>query len=806
MDLRAILPSKVSQEKALDRYLKLLEQETNFTNYNFDYILKNFKKSELFNRKTYKEITRHQHDFILSLIWQLIPTLPLFIANYVCNSESETDNNNQFADYTDQALRRLLPKPEFKNTFPFDNMRPVQSGIFERLDHYLNNPDITDIIIDAPTGCVDGDTIIRINRAMDDYSTTIKKEWQRQVGLPNPETGKEQRNLNTNVRGLTDANTLGSICSGGIVHSGFKECIRLTSSLGRSIVLTPEHLIYSNEEWIESRNMLNKVWHVDSHETFKSDYKSYNDDPYNLKSLTIDERLKHHSRKAYSNLSLGSLVDETVVKIENVGMREVFDVIDTPSESFTANDIVIHNSGKSGIAIAALLRNRSGYLITANKALQDQYISEFNWLSDLRGRSNYRCQTYEGFDCRGAPCQRSKSGRNECREAGSCDYGEAKQRALQDSNYSLLNMHTLISYAIYAPKIIFDRQILIIDEAHSFPEVISSSVGLSLRLKSLTPYKINFIPEYQNPARYKDWLSSVLETIKEDDSLLDEDDAQLVEKLGYILSQLDSGNLALDYERDMHDVTMITVLKLHPIRVEQYYNNIKRLAPVRIHLSATILGHETYCNMLGIESHNVAILRAGSPFPAQIRPIYLSHAVGQINMKTLPSLMPSLIKRVEDLMDHYGDYRGIIHGTTYNICNQIYSGIRSDLRGRLLYARSSKEQGECLQRHRESKNTLLLSPSMTEGVDLKGSLSRLQIMVKIPYPYLGDPLIQKRKEIYFGYYEMLTATAIMQAYGRSVRSDDDWCHTFVLDSSFIWFIKSNPKLFPQWFLDGIVWN
>jgi ATP-dependent DNA helicase DinG len=607
-DLKEVLESNVTVNEALDRYLNLLDQETNFTKQNFDYILKNFKKTELFNKKKYKEVSQHQHDFILSLIWQLTPSLPSFIANYVFGVENMEVE-------MDQAVRRLMPKPEFKNTFPFEEMRPVQSGIFAQLDKYLQDPNITDIIIDAPTGV-----------------------------------------------------------------------------------------------------------------------------------------------------------------------------------------------GKSGIAIASLLRNSSGYLATANKALQDQYISEFNWLSDLRGRSNYRCNVYEGFDCRSAPCQRSKSGRNECREQGSCDYGEAKGRALQDSKYSLMNMHTLIAYSIYAPQQITERQILVIDEAHSFPEVISSSVGLSLRLKSLTPYGISQIPEYKSPARYIDWLSGVLDQIKEDDSLLDEEDAQLADKIAYILTQLDSGNIALDHERDVHDVSLITVLKMHPVRVEKYYNSIKRLAPIRIHLSATILGYETYCSMLGIESHNVAILRAGSPFAPQIRPIYLSHAVGQLNMKSLNSLMPDVVKQVENLMDHYQDYRGIIHGTTYNICNQIYTLIRPDLRGRLLFARSSREQAECLQRHMESKNTMLLSPSMTEGVDLKNDLSRLQIMVKIPYPYLGDPLIQKRKEIYFGYYEMLTATTIMQAYGRSTRNEQDWCHTFVLDTSFTWFIKSNPKLFPQWFLDAIVWK
>jgi hypothetical protein len=92
------------------------------------------------------------------------------------------------------------------------------------------------------------------------------------------------------------------------------------------------------------------------------------------------------------------------------------------------------------------------------------------------------------------------------------------------------------------------------------------------------------------------------------------------------------------------------------------------------------------------------------------------------------------------------------------------------------------------------------------GKSVVSGNSRLQIIVKTPYPYLGDPILQKRKEIYTGYYEMLTATAIMQAYGRSVRNTDDWAHTFILDDSFKWFVNVNKGLFPQWFLDAIIWK
>lgn len=595
-------------ENALESYKKFLLMESDFTNQNFDYILQNFDVEPLINEDQIENLSPKKHYHYIHLLRSVNKDFDIDMFRAAFNKELE--------DYEKPDLLKILPKATYENSFPFDEMRAVQQGIFNKIDEYLDNPNITDIIIDAPTGV-----------------------------------------------------------------------------------------------------------------------------------------------------------------------------------------------GKSGIAIACLLKSYNGYLVTANKALQNQYVHEFGWLSDLRGKSNYKCRVNEGHTCKSSPCQNSKADRAQCKDNGGCDYGITKKRVLKMSNYSIMNMHTMIAYSVYVADALAKREVLVIDEAHSLPEVISSSVGLSLALKKLVPYGITEIPVFSSPSAYSSWLCAVLDVLEdEEDTELDEDGEQLVHKIKMIVAQLDSGNIALDFERDQQNKSLVTVLKLYPIKVEEYYNKIREVAPLRIHLSATILGYATYCSMLGIKEENVAIIRAGSPFPKEIRPIYLNHTVGTINMSSLNFVMPKIVQNVQSLMDHYSDYRGIIHGVTYNICNNIYNGLSPKHRARLLFPRTAKEQAECLARHKESRNTVLISPSMTEGVDLKGDLSRFQIMVKTPYPYLGDPILQKRKEIYYGYYEMLTATVIMQSYGRSVRNVDDWCHTFVLDDSFKWFVNSNKNLFPQWFLDAIAWR
>ena len=74
----------------------------------------------------------------------------------------------------------------------------------------------------------------------------------------------------------------------------------------------------------------------------------------------------------------------------------------------------------------------------------------------------------------------------------------------------------------------------------------------------------------------------------------------------------------------------------------------------------------------------------------------------------------------------------------HKISNHIIENIKS----KRLLTHDSNNRDEILNKHIHSKKpTVLISPSMEEGVDLKGDKSRFQIICKIPYTYLGDQLI-----------------------------------------------------------------
>ena len=95
----------------------------------------------------------------------------------------------------------------------------------------------------------------------------------------------------------------------------------------------------------------------------------------------------------------------------------------------------------------------------------------------------------------------------------------------------------------------------------------------------------------------------------------------------------------------------------------------------------------------------------------------------------------------------------------------------------------------------------LISPSMHEGYDFKDDLARFQIMIKLPYPSLGDDYVKIKSKAVSGWYERQTLNKFVQAYGRGVRHYDDWCLFYILDGNFSRHI--NSKVIPSYVREAI---
>ena len=124
--------------------------------------------------------------------------------------------------------------------------------------------------------------------------------------------------------------------------------------------------------------------------------------------------------------------------------------------------------------------------------------------------------------------------------------------------------------------------------------------------------------------------------------------------------------------------------------------------------------------------------------------------------------------------------------------------IIENLKDKRILTHDSDNRDRVLWKHENGKQpTVLLTPSMSEGVDLKGDKARFQILCKVPYPYLGDKLVKKRMNKWRWWYPLQTAKTVVQSVGRSIRSMDDHAVTYILDSDWERFYYRNKNMFPK---------
>jgi hypothetical protein len=222
-------------------------------------------------------------------------------------------------------------------------------------------------------------------------------------------------------------------------------------------------------------------------------------------------------------------------------------------------------------------------------------------------------------------------------------------------------------------------------------------------------------------------------------------------------------------------------------------------------MSATILDSDTFSRGIGLEPDDVKVIHVGSDFPLQNRPIYPLN-VAHLNYTELhkDDVKRTIARAIDRIMTQYKDHKGIIHTTSYEQLNFIRENISKENKRRLLETDPELQRDEIIKEHIDAtRPTVLISPSLHLGLDLKDDLSRFQVITKVPYPSLGDRWINEKRKCNENWYKWQTALKLVQGYGRSVRSKDDWATTYVLDSAFGPFVRKNQNILPHWFIQAI---
>jgi ATP-dependent DNA helicase DinG len=392
--------------------------------------------------------------------------------------------------------------------------------------------------------------------------------------------------------------------------------------------------------------------------------------------------------------------------------------------------------------------------------------------------------------------------------------------------------HTVYNYRYFLSDIFYAgatqrRKLLVLDEAHQLENEVGEFRSFTVR-KNMLPFLKMHMPE-SNIDDIETWLDFCL-MLKERLFEFTEKAQGIIERSNQkvTLEPYTEKNLIDALELDKNLTVVIDDMKankdnwivsgvqrdstnqlvkvtLTPLEVSGYFDTILDKGSVSLFMSATILSKEHLCKTTGLNPEKVKFIRVeDSDFPVKNRPIHMMN-VAWLSAKTMNASMPKIAQAVDNIMSIHRNEKGIIHTTSYSQLQFIRDNVSKENASRLIETASSLDRSQVLQKHYENKkHTVLISPSLHLGVDLKDDLSRFQVIVKIPYPDLTDKKIAAKKERDPRWYTWNTVLRLVQAYGRSVRSSDDYATTYVLDSSASYLLKNAHGLMPHWFTEAIV--
>lgn len=461
-------------------------------------------------------------------------------------------------------------------------------------------------------------------------------------------------------------------------------------------------------------------------------------------------------------------------------------------------------------------------LLTCNKNLQQQYLDTFPYLCNLWGKSNYTCEQHNNS------CEYGKS-RNTAKKTTceNCPYDKAYSR-WSDGAISLTNFHIHNIYSLFNKEKLENRDadVLIVDECHTLEPTISSFVSFKLSKKIWSKFvsddiSIKWFDEvfsFDTEQELINWLyKSFLPEIEKSKKQLTSESFNLqgkslednIYKMNAIESITNSINVFLhDYTNKIsewvldkkYDMTNDLYWEIEPLwcgkilkkNIWDKYKNV-------LLMSGTIIDPQLFCEVNGIPIDDVAFLRLGSPFPKENRPIYY-YPQGKMTYKNKLNVWSDYVIAIKKILKKHKGKKGIIHCGNYELAEWLSRDINDK---RLIFANTENRQQKLDEHLNSTKDTVLVSPSMKQGVDLKDDLSRFQIILKVPYPNLSSKVFKTRFQQNERWYSWVTIMDIVQSYGRSIRTETDYADTFILDSCFMDILIQNENMFPKYFKEVI---
>lgn len=491
--------------------------------------------------------------------------------------------------------------------------------------------------------------------------------------------------------------------------------------------------------------------------------------------------------------------------------------------------------GKSPLAInySGWLNQFRGdsYILTPQKILQKQYEDSFEsqYLSSLYGKSNYTCAGKK------TNCEIGDMIKPKCE---ACPHKQAFQSIRTSPNVVLNYTLALLMFKyIKDKKLVPKRKLIICDEAHTFENYLcelNSAPFSEFRSKQIKT-------KFYSPTSFTDALEWVtgdyINALKNKISQLNNEMTDIIaycENTGNppTRDEMQKMSLLMEFERH-HDMIFEELISPPKEEVAENFvfvsesktsfkfkelygrrsfaSVVEPMAEKFLFMSSTILDKKAFCEDLGLNPENAAFISVDSEFKIENRPIFymprakMSYGWDSPERKKDRTDMLSAITTLAK--DVHGDENGVIHTGSFQIAKWLCENLDNKIPHKILHHNpgSNQTRDAVIAEYQidDGVPKLLISPSVTEGLDLKDDKGRWAVFAKVPYPFLGDAWIKKRMSLSDTWYQRQALIAMIQGGGRVVRHNDDWGHVYIFDSTFDTLLSRSKKLIPDWWFDSI---
>jgi len=431
----------------------------------------------------------------------------------------------------------------------------------------------------------------------------------------------------------------------------------------------------------------------------------------------------------------------------------------------------------------------------------------------VKGRNNYPCGRQK--DITADRCVPSRS--SPC--TSDCPYKSAKETAMNNP-IACLNYAYFLTEANHVGRF-SGRQLLVCDEADVLEDEITNHISLSITSSQRSRYDLPEFPfktidsDHKIDAwkrwseKSKSMVQNRVRSFAQHEHLSDSETEEK-QKLESLASKFSSFNDLVDsswlLDTNSYGIGSrytFTPLWLTPDLTNRY---LRSHCSSLLLMSATLFTPKILSIILGLNYSDINYITVPSTFPPENSPIHMKN-IWDGRRATYTQGIDKAVAEVRKIIDSHLQDKGIIHCVSYKIMEAIVQGVGSP---RFITHNSSNREAVLSRYLSSSQPLVLLSPSMERGVSLPGAACRFSILMKTPYPSLGDKKtsmrLHKTPKLGNLWYKSATAQTMIQCVGRCVRFHDDYATHYFLDKSSEEFIQRNPNLFTSHFLSCLKWD